>query len=248
LRRHYLGWFQKKRDHAAHRPELAQYFRDVGLTYNDGISVIPYLENFLDENVATLSAAERQELALYLPKPPPADATPSGRQFVKHWRMADLEPDLGMLQWRRSRARGRSIFREARCQLCHRFDGLGGLVGPDLTAVGSRMAGREILDSVIEPSKVLPEQYQNTLLTLRDGNVLEGRVVEENERRLVLMTDLIARSRVEILKPDVKSRRLSRISPMPEGLLDALTETEIWDLIAYLESAGKPASAALQKN
>jgi putative heme-binding domain-containing protein len=248
LRRGYLGWFQKKRDHAAHRPELAQYFRDVGLTYNDGISVIPYLENFLDENVATLSAAERQELALYLPKPPPADATPSGRQFVKHWRMADLEPDLGMLQWRRSRARGRNIFREATCQLCHRFDGLGGLVGPDLTAVGSRMAGRDILESILEPSKVLPEQYQNTLLTLRDGNVLEGRVVEENERRLVLMTDLIARSRVEILKPDVKSRRLSRISPMPEGLLDALTETEIWDLIAYLESAGKPASAAPQKN
>jgi putative heme-binding domain-containing protein len=247
LRRHYLGWFQKKRDHVAHRPEIVQYFHDVGLAYNDGISVIPYLENFLDEAVATLSAQERQELALYLPKPPAASAAQNGRKFVKQWRMAELEPDLGMPQWRRSRARGRVIFSDVGCALCHRFDGIGGLVGPDLTAVGSRMARRDILESILEPSKVLPEPYQNTLLTLRDGDVLAGRVVDENERHLIVMTDLIGRSRVEIFKADVTSRRASKISPMPEGLVDSLTEAEIWNLIAYLESGGKKTYAGPQK-
>ena len=247
LRRRYLGWFQKKRGHMAHRPELVQSFHDVGLAYSDGISLEPYLDNFWDEAAATLSAGECAALAQYLPKPhlsPPAGRV---RKFVKQWRMADLEPDLVKLTQHRPRARGAAVYNRLDCSLCHRFAGIGGLVGPDLTAVGSHMAGRDILESILEPSKVLPAPYQNTLLTLRDGDVLAGRVVDENERRLIVMTDLIGRYRVEILKADVKSRRLSKISPMPEGLLDSLTEDEIWDMIAYLESGGQPINALIQK-
>jgi putative heme-binding domain-containing protein len=161
--------------------------------------------------------------------------------------MRDLLPDLAKAKSHRSFRKGEGAFNEAQCILCHRFGKIGGLVGPDLTAVGSRMAERDILESIIEPSKVLPKQYQNTLLTLRDGDVLTGRVVDENERRLVVTTDLIGRYRVEILKADIVSRRLSMISPMPEGLVDSLTEDEIWDLIAYLETGDKPVAAPFQK-
>jgi putative heme-binding domain-containing protein len=247
LRKRYLGWFKQKRDHAAHRPEIVSYFHDVGLAYSDGISVEPYLENFWDETAATLSSGERAALADYLPKPRASPPAQRGRKFVKHWRLADLEPDLAKLTEHRPRVRAAAVYNQLECALCHRFAGNGGAVGPDLTAVGSRMSERDILQSILEPSKVLPAQYQNTLLTLRDGDVLLGRVVDENERQVVVMTDLIGRYRVEILKADVKSRRLSKISPMPEGLVDALTEEEIWDLIAYLESAGRPANAAFLK-
>jgi putative heme-binding domain-containing protein len=199
----------------------------------------PYLRNFSIEAAATLSAEERKALALYLPKPPATPPAARGRRFVKQWRMADLEPDLAMLQWNRSRPRGRALFKEAGCVSCHRFANQGGSVGPDLSAIGNRSTGRGILESILEPSKVLPEQYQNILLTLRDGDVLTGRVTEENEQRLVVMTDLMRRTTVEIRPEDVLSRRASKISPMPEGLADSLTEDEIWDLIAYLKG-GKP--------
>ncbi|HTA31217.1 MAG TPA: hypothetical protein VK731_12075 [Candidatus Cybelea sp.] len=247
LRRHYLGWFQKKRDHAAHRPEIVQFFHDVDLAYSDGVSVEPYLENFWDEAVRTLSAGDREALANYLPKGRASLAVRRERKFVKHWRLADLEPDLGQLTQHRARARGAAVYNQLDCALCHRFAGIGGVVGPDLTAVGSRMSGRDLLESILEPSKVLPAQYQNTLLTLLDGDVVAGRVVDENERQLVVMADLIGRHREEILKADVTSRRTSKISPMPEGLVDSLTEEEIWELIAYLESGGKPPGTAFQK-
>jgi putative heme-binding domain-containing protein len=247
LRRRYLGWFQKPRKHAAHRPEIVSYFHEVGLAYGDGVSVEPYLDNFWDEAVATLSASEREALADYLPKPRPAPPAKRGRKFVKQWRVADLEPDLSKLTQHRPRGRGAAVYNALDCVLCHRFAGTGGSVGPDLTAVGSRMAGRDILESILEPSKVLPAQYQDTLLTTRDGDVLVGRVMGENERALVVMTDLIGRHRVEILKADIQSRRASKISPMPEGLVDSLTEDQIWDLIAYLESGGKPPNAVVQK-
>jgi hypothetical protein len=84
LRKDYLGWFQKKRDHLGHQPDLVQYFHDLNLDYDDGTSVDLYLEGFLDEAVATLSADERKVLAACLPKPRPAPvAEGAGRPFVK---------------------------------------------------------------------------------------------------------------------------------------------------------------------
>jgi putative heme-binding domain-containing protein len=247
LRKDYLGWFQKKRDPLAHRPEVVQSFREVDLDYSDGLSFQPFLDNFLDETVATMNAGEREALAAFLPKPPDPALPPRGSRFVKQWRMADLEPDLPMLQWHRSRARGRAIFREAGCILCHRFANSGGSVGPDLTAVGSRLTPRGLLESILDPSKVLPEQFQNTILTLRDGDVQTGRVVKEDGQRLVFMNDLVRRKTVEIRAEDVVSRRASRISPMPEGLVNSLREDEIWDLIAYLKSGGRKTQAVPPK-
>ena len=52
------------------------------------------------------------------------------------------------------------------------------------------------------------------------------------------MTDLIQRTMVEVPRANIESRRPSKISPMPEGLLNSLNEDEIWDLIAYLQSGG----------
>jgi putative heme-binding domain-containing protein len=247
LRKDYLNWFQKKRDHLAHRPEVVQSFHELGLDYSDGISFQLYLDNFLDETAATMSADERKALAAYFPKPPEAAPAPGGGKFVKQWRMAELEPDLGMIQWRRSKARGRAIFTRVGCVLCHRFAGRGGSVGPDLTAIGSRSTPRGILESILEPSKVLPEPFQNIVLTTSDGDVLTGRVVREDKQRLFFMTDLIRRTTVELRQEEVLSRRLSKISPMPEGMVNSLQEDEIWDLIAYLKSGGQKIKIAPPK-
>jgi putative heme-binding domain-containing protein len=248
LRKDYLGWFNKNRENIGHPAEFMRYFRDVQRDYSDGSSVPGYLKNFRKEAVATLTPDEREELAAYLPKEEKAapESAPE-RKFVKNWTMADLLPDLAQAKIGRSFRSGKAVFTQAQCILCHRFGNSGGAIGPELAAVSSRLATRDILESIIEPSKVVSEQYQNIVLTLNDGDVVAGRLVEANDQRLVLMTDPIHGNKVEIPTADVVSRRPSKVSPMPDGLVNSFTEDEIWDLVAYMESSGKRTYASFKK-
>jgi putative heme-binding domain-containing protein len=248
LRKDYFGWFKKSRDHILHPPEILQYFKDAERDYSDGASFPAFLEHFRNEAADNLSASEREELAAYLPvETNPAAAPGPARKFVKDWHMQDLLPDLAKAKTLRSYAKGKAAYAEAQCIQCHRFGESGGSVGPELAAVSSRLTTRDILESILEPSKVVSEQYQNVALTTSDGDTLAGRVVEEDELKLVLMTDPLHPNREEIKKADIVSRHASKISPMPEGLVNSLTEDEIWDLIAYLESGGKKTYAAFKK-
>jgi putative heme-binding domain-containing protein len=247
LRKDYLGLFDRNRDHIQHPPDLLQYFKDADREYSDGASLPPYLENFRREAMATLSDDEREELADLLPtETNGAPALTPDRKFVKDWRMADLLPDLAQAKSGRSFKKGKAAFTEGQCILCHRFGKSGGSVGPELAAVSSRLATRDILESILEPSKVVSEQYQNILVRLNDGDILTGRLIDEDDQKLVLMTEPIHTNREVIRKADVLSRRASKISPMPEGLVSSMSEDEIWDLIAYMESSGKSTNAAFQ--
>jgi putative heme-binding domain-containing protein len=248
LRKDYLGWFDKNRDQSRHSAEFLQYFKDVQRDYSDGSSLAGFLRNFRKEAIATLNPDEREALAAYLPKEEKAaPAVVSDRKFIKNWSMSDLLPDLAKAKTGRSFKTGQEVFAQAQCIQCHRFGDSGGAVGPELAAISSRLATRDILESIIEPSKVVSEQYQNIVLTLNDGDVVAGRLVEANDQKLVLMTDPIHPNKVEIRTADVVSRRPSKISPMPEGLVNSFTEDEIWDLVAYMESSGKMTYASFKK-
>jgi hypothetical protein len=63
----------------------------------------------------------------------------------------------------------------------------------------------------------------------------------------VLLTAPIRQTKVDILKADIVSRRPSKVSPMPDGLVNSMTEEEILDLMAYLESGGKKNNLAFKK-
>ena len=114
-------------------------------------------------------------------------------------------------------------------------------------AVSSRLTSRDILESILLPSKVVSEQYQNTILDLKSGDDVIGRVLEETDQKLVVVTDPIKLTKVEVRKSDITGRRSSKISPMPEGLVNFMTENQILDLIAYLQSGGKKTFAAYKK-
>jgi len=248
LRKNYLGWFKKNRDHVQHPPEMLQYFKDVDRDYSDGASFPPFLEHFRDEAIATLNDSERLKLVEFLPEQTNASpALAPDRKFVKEWHMADLLSDVEKAKTSRSFKKGQTAFTEGQCIMCHRFGKSGGSVGPELAAVSSRLATHDILESILEPSKVVSEQYQNIVLTTKDGDVITGRLIEEDDKKLVLMTDPIHPNHVDISKADVLSRRASKISPMPDGLVNAMSEDDIWDLIAYLESGGKRTYAAFKK-
>jgi putative heme-binding domain-containing protein len=161
------------------------------------------------------------------------------RKFVKDWTMGDLTASLDKVKSGRSFDSGKAAFTQAQCILCHRMGSVGGSVGPELAAVSSRLSSRDILESILEPSKVVSDLYQNTVLETTDGDVLTGRVVEENDNDLVIMPSPFKDAKIHIRKADIASRRLSKVSPMPEGLVSSMTENQIWDLIAYLQSGGK---------
>jgi hypothetical protein len=66
-----------------------------------------------------------------------------------------------------------------------------------------------------------------------------GRLLEETNDKLVLQPDLLKPDKVEVKKADIQRRVASKLSPMPEGLVNVLTQDELLDLIAYMESGGR---------
>ncbi|HEY3913306.1 MAG TPA: heme-binding protein, partial [Verrucomicrobiae bacterium] len=247
-RKDYLAWFKKDSDQAKHPADILQYFKDVDRDYSDGASYPLFLENFRNDFVGTLTTNDRVALAEYLPKETNTEsAAANTHKFVKNWTMEDLQPDLDRVKSDRSFNRGKEAFVQAQCVLCHRLGNIGGSVGPELAAVSSRLTSRDILESIILPSKVLSELYQNTILETKDGDILVGRVVEENDQKLTLMTEPIQQTKVQIRKADIVSRRNSKISPMPDGLVNSMSEGQIWDLIAYLQAGGKNNHKAFKK-
>jgi putative heme-binding domain-containing protein len=248
-RKHYLSWFDKNRDNIAHDPVMVQYFKDAGRDYSDGASFALFVSNFKQEAIHSLTPEETNELASFLPAPtnaaPAAAAAP--RAFVKDWKMTDLQPNLDKLKSNRSYKNGKNLFATAQCILCHKFNKTGGSVGPELGAIASRATSRDILEDILEPSKVVSEQYQNSIIELKNGDDVVGRVVEDTDQKLTVIVDPLKLTKVDVLKSNVASRRPSKISPMPEGLVNTMTEKDILDLIAYLQSGGKKEYAAFQK-
>ena len=152
--------------------------------------------------------------------------------------MADLVPDLDRLSQGRNFERGRQAFADVQCLTCHRFGNDGGAIGPELTGAGSKYDARSLLESLLEPSKVVSEQYQNLTVRLKNGESFSGRILRETAERIVLETDPLNGIRETIERKDVEGMAPSALSPMPEGLANTLTREEILDLIAYLQSGG----------
>jgi putative heme-binding domain-containing protein len=239
-RRRYLEWWLKPRENLAHPAVLSQWFADVGRSYVDGAWVDKYLREFRRDAMATLSDAERKELAPLLNTPVQRRGSfLCPRIFVREWTMADLLPDLDRVSAGRDFSRGRQAFVDAQCLACHRFGNDGGAIGPELTAAGSKYDRRSLLESILEPSRVINEQYQNTTVVLKNGDTLSGRVVRDNAEEFVLETDPLSGTRERLRRAEIDQLAPAKLSPMPEGLVNALSREEILDLLAYLE-AGRP--------
>jgi putative heme-binding domain-containing protein len=257
LRKEYLSWWTKDRAGLKHPPEVMKWFADAGRPYADGASFPRFIANFHADAVKTLSPQEQESLkeviAAYTPpeqrRRPPEQVKP--RQLVKAWQMADLTGSLDQAAKGRSFRRGREAYLAAQCAACHKFGNdpatIAGDVGPDLTAVASRFTRRDILESIIEPSKVISEQYMNTAVRLKNGDTVVGRLLEETDDKLVLSPDQRKPEKVTVKKADIDRRVPSKLSPMPSNLADVLTKDEILDLLAYLESGGKRDHPAFAK-
>ncbi len=257
-RREYLGYWSSDRKHTAHQGDTLKWFEDAGRAYGNGASYANFLKNFLKDAVANLTAAEKTEFgpllaSLTAPAASPArkaeETFPAAkpRTFVKSWTMADFAAELRQPAGGRNFAKGRQAFVDAQCLACHRFGNEGSGVGPDLTAVNARFKRIDLLESILDPNKVVSEQFQNTTITLKNGDDHTGRLVDETPDLLVLMPNqLEPNKRLELKKSDVATRVFSKISPMPEGLANVLSKEEILDLLAFMESGGRATHAAFK--
>ena len=219
-----------------------RYFARLSETrhYLGGAGIPDFIRRIREESTAGLTAADRKRLGPLLSTKLPNDETDPPRDFVRKWQIGDLQKRLAKVEQKRDLKRGAEMFAAASCSKCHRAGGRGGVVGPDLTSVSRRFSRLDLLTSILEPSKVIAEKYRSLQVATADGRTLVGQVVVHGDYRspiLRLATDPLRPSQVvEIAKNDIEQQKASPVSWMPEGLLDTLSEAEILDLLAYLES------------
>jgi putative heme-binding domain-containing protein len=131
--------------------------------------------------------------------------------------------------------RGTQIFTAAQCINCHRFNGAGQTIGPDLTAVSQRFQRREVLESIVYPSHVVSDQYASHSVTA-NGRTFVGIIAREPDGGLtVVQAD---GGKVRLAADDIEDIEPSKLSTMPEGLLNTLTLEQVADLFALLMEGG----------
>ena len=134
------------------------------------------------------------------------------------------------------------------CYVCHRFKGEGGAVGPDLSAAGGKFSAYDLLEAIIDPGKEISDQYGATNFKMKDGSVISGRIMNLSEDRYQVNTDMMNPSSNTLVDVnDLASIEPSRISMMPAGLINTMSKDDVFDLLAYLISAGDPKHPAFKK-
>jgi putative heme-binding domain-containing protein len=235
-------------------PELRkEFFRWFPKTasWKGGNSLSKFVQTIRAEALAKVSdPTEKLALDRLSQEPPPAMA-----HFVpaKGPGKAYSVDDLVQLTQAGLRGRhfeqGKAMYATAQCATCHQFAGEGGHIGPDLTGAGSRYTVRDLAESIIEPSKVISDQYAFQQITKKDGSLVIGRVLAEESGAYSVMTNPFApEASMQVPVHDVASRKDYPVSPMPPGLVNMLNEDELLDLVAYLLSGGNPKDKAFTTN
>lgn len=171
------------------------------------------------------------------------------KSFVRDWKVEDLASSLEKLKEGRSFANGEKLFEAAACKACHQVheQDQGPKIGPSLSEMARKLQDGKLdrlglLREIIEPSKVIEAKYRTQIISTQQGRVVSGVVVHEDDEIVQLVANPLAASGKpkEVAKSEIDERVDSSISIMPPGLLNALNEEDILDLLAYLESGGDP--------
>ena len=222
--------------------------------YRGGASFDKFIEFIRADAVASLTDAEKTALAEVLAKRPEKksaienlSAIFAGRKPTD-WKLDELSAATQTGLKARSFENGRKMFAAGACFTCHRFGNEGGMTGPDLSTAGRRYSPHDLLDQIINPSKVINEQFSAVTIITESGKVHTGVVVNLSGDSLTLNTDLTdPNQRVTIDRKQIDEMEPSKISPMPANLLGLLTKDEVLDLLAYVLSGGEPTHELFKK-
>ena len=230
-RKAYFAWFEKAR------------------TWSGGASYPKYLTNIDNDAFANCTDAERLAIeALGVRKPYVIPELPKAKGPGKDYSVEEVLALATDKLKARDFKNGEKMYKAARCVVCHRFGGDGGATGPDLTQLAGRFNLKDLNDAIVDPRKIISDQYKASVIETKAGKVITGRIVSESKDSITIVVDPEnATKTVEVKKSDIETNQPSKVSLMPKDLLKTLNEDEVRDLLAYLLSRGNPADAMFRK-
>ncbi len=230
------------------QPDKSEPYRNaillgLRLQTNGGELVARLLEKWVGEKpyhadapLADQMAAWQRWYATTFPNERPAELPKESRQNKWSYEelLSFLDSKEGMAG---SPSRGAQVFHDAQCMSCHRFNGRGEHIGPDLTTVSQRFTRKEILESIVYPNQVVSDQYASKVVTA-NGKTYTGIAVKNADGGMtILQSD---GQKAELAAADIEDVQPSKLSAMPEGLANRLTLEQIADLFAYLMKSPEP--------
>lgn len=164
----------------------------------------------------------------------------------RRWTVEEALPFMDSLQGR-DLEKGKAMFAATQCLSCHNMQGQGGIVGPDLTQLGTRFSPKDILFHTIDPSAEISDQYAATNFYMKDGGSIVGKIAKEDANTYFVSQNPFAPQDIrEIPKSEVTNTKLSDVSVMMPGMINRLNPEELKDLMAYLISGGNPNNEVYQ--
>jgi len=142
-----------------------------------------------------------------------------------------------------NRENGRVVFGKV-CATCHRLDGVGKVVGPNLAGLNNR-APATYLTAILDPNRAVEAKWMMFVAKTKDGLTLAGSVAEETSSAITLVG--VDGSRTNVSRSKLQSLESTGRSLMPEGLETAINPSQMSDLLTYLRSTGRPLKQAVVK-
>ena len=212
-----------------------------------GNSYVKFLTRIREDAIKNLTpdmqAAAGSSISTPLNRPMLVAKPPRGPG--REWTKAEALKAIQSLQGANF-ASGRNLYHATGCIKCHRFDGEGEAIGPDVSSVGTKFSKSDLLDSIINPSKTISDQYGSHTVYTVDGKVLTGRMVEVGDE-IRIYTAEYEKPPIVLAESDIDEIQVSKTSQMPTKLIDELNEQELRDLIAYLLSSGNERAKYFRK-
>lgn len=214
--------------------------------FNGASAYFKAIQDTRNEMAAALPPEQATQLAAIIHPPKPVPLSPHampGHSF-KVWKLEDLAARLEEVSKGRSFDKGKAAAINTQCVFCHRVSKdpqlPAGIFGPELVMVSARFNRRDLLDHILNPSKVIDDKFRFLTVTRNDGTQVVGNLESEDDERLTLRPNPLAPETVEIGKSMIRERKFADLSPMPAGLLNALRAEQILDLLAFIEAGGDP--------
>jgi len=133
---------------------------------------------------------------------------------------------------------GKKVFDSSgTCAQCHQVQGGGKNVGPDLSEIGTKLSREAFYVSILEPSAGISHNYEAYVALLDDDSVVTGLKINETGDEVILR-DAKGIDR-KLAKKEIEEIKKSDKSLMPDNLHEALSEGDLVDLVAYLETLKK---------
>jgi len=230
---------------AAQREEYFGWIKNALTAYKGGRSYVGFLDR---ARKMALASVDKADFEKYDELSGGKLLTESGNDIVnsgvqpegpgRRWTVEEAEPLIANLVGR-DLVKGKAMYAASLCQSCHTMQGAGGAIGPDLSQLGTRFSAKDILVATLDPNATISDQYHSSVLELKAGGSLVGKITDEDAQNYYLSQNPFAPADIKkVPKNTVSLKKNSDISIMMPGLVNRLNEEELKDLMAYLISGG----------